>query len=306
MVKKRFELCISFLIIALTLTMGFSQEKTTLACDSLAVFSGDSLTEAVTSNDSLPYQLDRVVPNGAFRVGEKLHFVVRYGIIKAGYATMAVEDIVPVHGREAYRIVSTARSSRTFDWVFKVRDRVESLVDTQGLFSWRYYKSLREGSYKFDLKVDYNQFYGKARVQMIRYYNEEPLRVKEKKEFEIPIPPYVLDILAAFYYVRTQDLEVGMPVYMINHDNKKVYRLKVLVQKRETIKVKAGTFRCLVVEPRLRGEAIFKQKGRLWVWLSDDQYKIPVMMKSKVFIGSITTELTKIEGIKTPLPSQVK
>ncbi len=305
MVRKWIGIC-GLIFFASLAMAGFPQETSPATPDSTAVLASDSLAAAEVSSDSLPHQLDRVVPNHAFRVGEKLSFVVRYGIIKAGSATMAVEETVPIHDREAYRIVSTARSSRTFDWVFKVRDRVESLVDTQGIFSWRYLKTLRDGSYKFDLKVDYDQYFGKARVQMIRYYNEDPLRVKEKKEFEIPIPPYVLDILAAFYYVRTQDLEVGMPVYMINHDNKKVYKLKVLVQKRETIKVKAGKFRCLVVEPRLRGEAIFKQKGRLWVWLTDDQYKIPVMMKSKVFIGSITTELTKIEGVKLPLPSQVK
>jgi hypothetical protein len=70
--------------------------------------------------------------------------------------------------------------------------------------------------------------------------------------------------------------------------------------------VKAGKFRCIVVKPELRGDAIFQQKGELWVWVSDDQYKIPVQMKSAVFIGSITTELKEIEGIPLPLPSQLK
>jgi hypothetical protein len=31
-----------------------------------------------------------------------------------------------------------------------------------------------------------------------------------------------------------------------------------------------------------------------------------VEMKSAVFVGSITTELQKIEGIQLPLPSQIK
>ena len=133
-----------------------------------------------------------------------------------------------------------------------------------------------------------------------------PISHLKKENFTVKIPPYVLDILAAFYYVRTQKLRVGIPIYLTNHDNKKVYDLRVIVQKRETIKVKAGKFKCIMVQPQLRGEAIFKQKGELWVWLSDDQYKIPVQMKSAVFVGSITTELTKIEGINLPLPSQVK
>ncbi len=272
--------------------------------DSTAVPPTDTTQMAVT--DSLPRVLDRVVPNHAFHVGEKLDFIVRYGFIKAGHATMEVRETVPVRDRIAYRIISTARSARTFDFIFKVRDQVETLVDTLGLFSWHFKKMLREGGYKFDLLVDYDQYWGKAHIKTIRYYNEEPLRIRHQEEFDLNIPPYVLDILASFYYVRTQNLEVGHPIYLTNHDNKKIYDLKVLVQKRETIKVKAGKFKCVVVEPMLRGEAIFKQKGRLWVWLSDDQYKIPVQMKSKVLIGSITTELTAIHGVPLPLPSQIQ
>ncbi len=271
--------------------------------DTTTVSNKDSLTIAT---DSLPHQLDRVINNNAFHVGEKLSFNVRYGFIKAGEASMEVKGKVPIRDREAYEIISTANSTGTFDFFFKVRDRVESYIDTQGLFSWKFNKKLREGSYKFDLLVDYDQYNGKALIDMIRYNDDDSLTIRKQENFTVDIPPYVLDILAAFYYVRTQKLRVGVPIYLTNHDNKKVYDLRVIVQKRETVKVKAGKFKCIMVQPQLRGEAIFKQKGELWVWLSDDEYKIPVQMKSAVFVGSITTELTKIEGIKLPLPSQIK
>ncbi|MEJ2536650.1 MAG: DUF3108 domain-containing protein [Calditrichia bacterium] len=260
-------------------------------------------------NLSIEFKLTQLSSNNnAFHVGEKLSFNVRYGFIKAGEATMEVKGKVPIGDREAYEIISTANSTGTFDFFFKVRDRVESYIDTKGLFSWKFNKKLREGSYKFDLLVDYDQYNGKALVDMIRYNDndDDSLTIRKQENFTVDIPPYVLDILAAFYYVRTQKLRIGMPIYLSNHDNKKVYDLRVIVQKRETIKVKAGKFRCIMVQPQLRGEAIFKQKGELWVWLSDDKYKIPVQMKSAVFVGSITTELTKIEGIKLPLPSQIK
>ncbi len=266
----------------------------------------DSSVTNKTTHDTSFYSLDRIIKNKAFQVGEKLSFVVRYGIIKAGEATMEVVDTIPVANRMAYQLVSSAKSAKTFDLFFKVRDRVESWADTRGLFSWKFHKQLREGGYKFDLNVDYNQWNGIAKIEAIRYHDDEPLQVKDKEDFELQIPKYVLDILTAFYYVRTQNLRIGMPLYMTNHDNKKIYNLKVIVQKREIKKVDAGKFRCIMVEPMLRGDAIFKQKGRLWVWLTDDQYKIPVEMKSAVFVGSITTELQKIEGIPLPLPSQIK
>ncbi len=307
--SKLFLTSITIIIVVIFFSAGllWPQQESSSQDSLLSATPGSDTTTVKTQvTDTLPRLLDRVVPNNAFRVGEKLTFVVRYGIIKAGEATMSVEELVPVGERTAFRIVSTARSTRTFDIFFKVRDRVESYIDTRGIFSWRFNKLLREGSYKFDLLVDYNQYYGKADVETIRYEDGDELKVKESNNFELDIPPYVLDILASFYYVRTQKLRVGMPIYLTNHDNKKVYDLKVIIQKREVVKVGSGKFRCIVVQPVLRGEAIFKQKGQLWVWLTDDKYKIPVQMKSAVFVGSITTELTKIEGIPLPLPSQVK
>ena len=267
----------------------------------------DTLT-AEAREDTLPvYILDREVPNNAFTVGEKLTFKIRYGFIKAGYATMEIKDVVTVNDSfPAYHIVSTARSTKTFDVFYKVRDSVETFLDVRGLFSWRYNKRLREGGYKLDLLVDYDQHHGIANVHKIRYHSDEPLRVKHEEKFQLKVPAYVLDVLAAFYYVRTQPLRVGEPVYMTNHDNKKVYDLQVIIQRKEQVKVKAGKFNCIVVSPRLKGESIFKQKGELWIWLTDDQYRVPVQMKSKVVVGSITTELIEIEGIPLPLPAQIK
>ena len=77
-----------------------------------------------------------------------------------------------------------------------------------------------------------------------------------------------------------------------NHTSKKNFPLKLKVLKKEKVKVPAGEFETLKVEPVMREEGIFKAKGRIWVWLTDDQYKMPVMMKTEVFfLGSVTALL---------------
>ena len=152
---------------------------------------------ALSDADTVPYVLDRVIHNEAFQVGEKLTFVVRYGIIKAGEATMEVEGIVPIADREAFKVVSKAKSARAFDLFFKVRDQVESWVDTQGIFSWKFNKLLREGGFKFDLIVDYDQLYGKAIVQ-----NQVGI---DDKSNEIPALPELLAPLELDGTVVTAD-----------------------------------------------------------------------------------------------------
>ncbi len=144
--------------------------------------------------------IDRVIPNNAFDVGEKLTFSIRYGPIVAGSSTMSIPQITKINGYEAYKIVTEARSSGFFSAFFKVRDRVESYIDRDGLFSWRFEKHLREGKYRADQYVDYDQMNGWA--------------VSNKKD-TMKIPPCVHDILSSFYYIRTQQLEVGKSLLSI-------------------------------------------------------------------------------------------
>lgn len=210
-----------------------------------------------------------------FGVGEKMVFSVQYGIVNAGEASLEIRNVASINGADCYRIVSNARTNDVFSVVFKVRDRYESYMDTTELYSLRYEKHVREGRFRRDQIIDFDQ---KEHVATIG-------------EDTVPIAPRTQDVLSAMYYVRTLPLEVGQSISVANHTDGKNYPLVVNVLRKETVTVDAGTFDCFVVEPMLRGPAVFNQKGRLTVWLTDDRYKIPVLMKSKVVIGSVAAVL---------------
>ena len=234
----------------------------------------DTLGKTPVQGDTL--KTEREVPNLSFGVGERLKFKVRWGPIKAGNATMEIPEIIEYNGRKCFRIVSIAESSKFFSAFFKVRDRVESITDVEGLYSLHFEKHIREGKFQADKSVDFDQ--------------QNHLALTDKDT--IPVPPFVQDVLSALYYVRTQSLEIGKSIFVDNHTDKKNYPLEVKVLKKERVEVDAGTFDCVVVQPILQAAGVFEQKGTLTVWLTDDQKKMPVLMKSKVMIGSITTELT--------------
>jgi hypothetical protein len=268
--------------------------------DTLMISISDSAKDSTHVSEGFvkPALVFPSVENNAFQIGEKLTFKVRYGIVRAGTATMSVVKETLFNDRPAYHIQTTAESVAPFSWVYKVDDVVNSFIDKAGLFTMRYEKKIREGSYKVDLLVDYFPEDSLAKIDFVRYRDKT-----EKKKYDVKVPPFAFDVLASFYYVRTQPLRIGEVVNIINHDNKKVYNLQVHTYMRETINTAAGKFRCLRVEPLLKGEGVFKQKGRLLVWLTDDQYKIPVQMTSEVVVGHITTELEKIEGVKHKIPA---
>lgn len=235
-------------------------------------------TETATGDavDSLSRTVGRVVDNVAFGVGERLCFDIGYGFINAGTATMEVVDVINYNGRPAYQVVSSAQSNKFFSSFYPVDDRVESIIDAVGLFSWRFQKTLREGTYRA------NQEYTIDQVKHSVVYNDDT----------ITVAAYVQDALSALYFVRTQPLEVGQSVFVDNFTDGGNYPLEVRVHRREKVKIKAGEFNCLVVEPLLQTTGVFKHEGKLTVWLTDDRVRLPVLMKSKVVVGSITAELT--------------
>ena len=221
----------------------------------------------------------RHLPNNAFRIGERLVFSVEYGPVKAGQAIMEVPEIVEVNGRRCYHVIFEAKSSELFSNFFEVKDRVESFMDVDGLFPWRFEKHLREGNFRSDMRIEYDQ------INHIAITNKDTMDV----------PPFVQDILSGFYYGRIQELQIGKTIYIDHHSGRKIYPLKVKVLKKDRVKVPAGVFTCVVIEPVLKAVGIFKHTGRLRVWLTDDERKIPVLMKSKMIIGSVAAKLIEYD-----------
>ena len=181
-----------------------------------------------------------------FRVGEKFKYSVGWGkILRAGTVTVEVEDIIDYQGYDVYRILVTARSSKGFSLFFRVRDELESLIDVDGLFSRRYWTKQEEGRLKFERKYEADQ--------------ENNVLYQDDKEYYIRYG--IQDEVSAVFYVRTLDLQVGNPVYVDIFARGKNWRVKCAVTQTETIKVPAGEFETILVEPELHFDGVMK-KGK--------------------------------------------
>lgn len=236
-----------------------------------------------TSSPTIAQEVNRSWANHAFGVSEKLNFNIDYAFITAGYAEISIDTMIEIGGRQCYQVVSKVRSNKVFDIVFKVRDRVETNIDVRGIYSRRYFKQLQEGKYRDIREVIYEPERGLAHLLIKGVYKETT-----------KIESCAQDILSALFFVRTLEFDVGDTININLHDMTKSYPLKVRVNRRERVQVPAGEFDCLVVEPFLETEGMFRSKGKIELWLTDDERKIPVLMRTEIaIIGYIDAKLAQ-------------
>ncbi|MFP4368364.1 MAG: DUF3108 domain-containing protein [Candidatus Kapaibacterium sp.] len=234
----------------------------------------------------------RYVPNEAFGFGEKLNYKVGYKFITAGTGFFHIlPDPVYKNGRKCYDVRFQVRSLEKLDWLYKVQDDYRSIVDVGGIFPWAFIQRVREGNYKRDFWAKFDQV----------------KHVATTKDSSYKIPPYVHDIVSALYYVRTMDIgkmAKDTVIHLNNFFDDSTYTLGVRIMGKETIKVEAGSFRCVLIEPLVVEGGLFKNEGKILVWMTDDDRKIPVKVATKILIGYVGAELVSYSGVRGPIDAK--
>jgi len=233
-------------------------------------------------------------------VGEKLTYILRWGLIPVGWATLHVKGMEEYQGRKVYVIAMTAWSNAFLSKIYKVKDYAETYVDVETQCTLRFYKNQYEGGYQSNEEMVYDQENHRA-----RYHSFRNGMVKEME-----IPANVQDALSSIYYFRTLSLEEGKSLFMdVNADEKNwVLEVQVLDFKKDWEVRRMGSFNAFYIEPLAKFKGMFERRGRVWVWVSADHRRLPLLVKSKVPFGSVTGTLVKAEIVlpdskKKKLPS---
>ncbi|HEY3307796.1 MAG TPA: DUF3108 domain-containing protein [Desulfuromonadaceae bacterium] len=219
--------------------------------------------------------------SAAFPIPERLEFDISYTGISAG---RAVQEVT-LEGDEVH-IVSTAHSAAWLKLFFPVDDRIESLLimsaPPHNIGVPRLYRErIKEGWTRFQKDAVFDR-------QKLEVTTKDLIK---KTETTQKITKLTYDTLSSFFYFRSVPLQVGSSQYIDIFDCKKLWNTEVQVLRREEVETPLGKFKTVVIKPLLKSEGIFARTGDMHIWLTDDDRRIPVMMKSKVKIGSITATL---------------
>jgi Protein of unknown function (DUF3108) len=215
---------------------------------------------------------------------------VDWSIFTAGRVVATLVN--PGEGAIPSQITTTARSQGFASLLFRVQDTFNSFFNPQTLCSNRITKTISENSRHRQIDVVFNTERGLA----LRDERDLNLPNTPPKRDEHEITACVEDIVTAFYVLRRHDLHVGEEIHMVLNDGGESHEVIVEVQARESIQSALGTRMAFRLEPKIFG-TLYKKKGNLLVWISDDNQRLPLRLKMKISVGAFTGNLKSVTTI---------
>jgi uncharacterized protein DUF3108 len=230
---------------------------------------------AVLAGAASPQDGYRAPARYPFGAGERAEYQVKLGAVSVGSGSIEVVGTETVGGQSTFH--TRMRVSGGFGPA-RVNDRYESWIDTDGLFSRRFRQQIQEVRYRRDRTYD--------------FFPERMSWRRENGDTGTLASDRPLDDLSFMYYVRTLPLEVGDEYTLNRYFKESGNPVVVRVVRKETVRVPAGTYRTIVVQPAIKTDGIFGEGGRAEIYFSDDRHRIPVLIRSRVpVVGSLTMSL---------------
>lgn len=232
-----------------------------------AALSG-ALALPVAAQDTTPPAVRAAVP---FLEGESLVYDLKFGALRIGTGRMRVLGVDTVREREAWHVRFTVSGGTFF---YKVNDVYESWMDVTTLNSLRYHQDTDQG--------------GRERMRSFDIFPELAVfRETYGREREFPSVSEPLDDGSFLFFIRTVPLEVGQVYHFNRYFRPDRNPVTIRVLRREKVRVPAGTFDAIVVQPIIKTAGIFSEGGRAEIWLSDDDKRMMLQMKSRLSFGTL-------------------
>lgn len=231
------------------------------------------------------------IKNTSFLPGENFQLTVYYSVagiyVNAGTAKIST-SLTRYDGVPVYHISCEGKSNSSYDWVFKVRDRYESYIDTATMQPLKFIRQIHEGHYKKREDVVFNK--------------QSNTAITNKGVYKVP--SCVQDVVSSVFAARSIDFNKYSPNDKISFkmflDNE-IYNFYIRYLGKEVVHTRFGSFHAVKFKPLLIQGEVFKGGEKMTVWVSDDKNHIPLRVESPIAVGSIKVDLTGYNNLRYPL-----
>ncbi len=244
----------------------------------------------------------------AFQHGEKMDFVLHYkwGAINAdvGHGSVSLDSLT-YNGLPAFRCSVFGKTTKLFDLFFKVRENFDSWFTREGLRPLRFTRDTYEGGY--EAKNTYNYYWNAPEPLILAdVYTSS----RGKKTVQLPLTPCTFDLPALFYFSRNMDFDViepGRKYPMTFAIDDEIFNVYFILYGRETIRVKGiGKVKTIKFAAKLLEGEVFKGEEDMFIWVTDDENRLPVYFEAPLRVGCATGRMTGYEGLKHPFDALVE
>jgi len=234
--------------------------------------------------------------NSSFQVGEDLEYRIGYSLwgmwVKAGVVNFTVKDST-VNEESFFHLYAYGKTLEKYDWMFKVRDTYESLLDKESYKPNYFHRDVLEGDTEFENYVN---------------FDFDSLNAKTKNG-TFGISPCTYDVVSAIYYCRSIDwtdykLRDTIPLNLFLDDS--AHQVYVRYLGKEIINTNQGKFNAVKFSPLLIAGTIFESGEDMMVWVTDDENKMPLRVSSPILIGEVKAEIVGWKNLKNELRSKLE
>jgi len=236
------------------------------------------------------------VKNTTTQAGEEIAYTVYYSVaelyVYAGYAVFS-NKLEMLDGKPVYHITGAGRSNKKYDWIYQVRDRYESYIDTATMQPLIFKRDVHEGKVK--------------KKEQIKFDHSSHTATTDSGTFKIP--SCVQDVLSTVYFARNIDFspfkENDRIPYKMFLENE-VHSLFIRYLGKEVVNTTFGKFKAIKFSAQLVPGTIFSGEEDMVVWVTDDANRVPVRIQSSILIGSIKVDMSGYKNLRHPLTSLMK
>src|SRR5258705_1215578 len=228
------------------------------------------------------------IRNVAFSPGQRVNCTVYYAAagsyLEAGDATFT-NTLETLNNRPVYHIIGEGNTKPSYDWIYKVRDKYETYIDTSTMQTLKFVRNVNEGGFKKYQNVTFNKTANTA--------------VTNEGVFKVPV--CVQDVVSSVFYARNIDFARLNPedkiAFSMFLDNE-VYNMYIRYLGKETIKTKYGKFNTIKFKPLLIKGTIFDGGEKMTVWVTDDANHVPVRIESPIVVGKVKIDMMGYENLR--------
>lgn len=231
-------------------------------------------------------EIDSAPPEVGFPVGEGLTYRIFWGVIPVGHVRVTTEWIKE-DGQRRLVIQMRTRTGNVLSKLYPVDDFVETVIDPATFLPVRFTKRLREGRYRCDEVTTFDH------ANRVAHWMSR----LNKKTRDIPIEPDTRELLTFMYRMRLNRFEPGTKTQYRVLADEKLYDLEVHAEAIESFRVgDYGWVASVKLEPQASFAGLFVRKGRMWMWVSEDERRLATKVAAQVSVGKVNILLIGVDG----------